>query len=172
MNQNPRQTLTLFVCVGFSMYVFGFSMLQMRQFCLFTYPPSSKWVSSKKMIFFCQNLYLLTVGWSIGFKSWTTWPCMSSYQGLYAKFISIMSPKCSIVENDVELMLMALYAHFLPQQQFSRLFALFLAFHALVYRWGRQFLSLFSLANEHTELMVFLFFQNLLYKKFFLNNNH
>ena len=32
--------------------------------------------------------------------------CMASYQGLYAKFISMMSLKCSIVENDGELMLM------------------------------------------------------------------
>ena len=36
---------------------------------------------------------------------------MASYQGLYAKFVSMMSPKCSIVENDGELMLMALHAH-------------------------------------------------------------
>ena len=32
--------------------------------------------------------------------------CMASYQGLYAKFVSIISPKCSIVENNGELMLM------------------------------------------------------------------
>ena len=37
------------------------------------------------------------------------WLCTASYQGLYAKFVSMMSPKCSIVENDVELMLMALH---------------------------------------------------------------
>ena len=54
--------------------------------------------------------------------------CMASYQGLYAKFVLIISPKCSIIENDGELMLMAIHAHFLPQQQFSRLYALFLAF--------------------------------------------
>ena len=30
----------------------GFSMPQMRQFCLFTYPPRSKWASYAKMIFF------------------------------------------------------------------------------------------------------------------------
>ena len=39
---------------------------------------------------------------------------MASYQGVYAKFVSMMSPKCSIVENDGELVLMALYKHFLP----------------------------------------------------------
>ena len=40
----PRstQTVTRFVCVGFSMYACGFSMPQMRQFCLFTYPTRSK----------------------------------------------------------------------------------------------------------------------------------
>ena len=42
-----------------------------------------------------------------------------------------------------KLMLMAPHAHFLPQQQYSRVYALFLGFHALVSRWGCQFLSLF-----------------------------
>ena len=36
-----------------------------------------------------------------------------------------------------------------------------LAFHASVYRWGCQFHSLYSQDNEHTELKVLLFFQNL-----------
>ena len=71
-----------------------------------------------------------------------------------------MFSKCSIVENDGELILMALHAHFLPQQQYSRVYALFLAFHTLVYRWGCQFLALFSQDNEHTKLTVLLFFQN------------
>ena len=66
--------------------------------------------------------------------------CVASYQGLYAKFVSMMSPKCSIVKNDGELMLMALHTHFLPQQQYTRVYALFLAFHALVYRGGCQLL--------------------------------
>ena len=42
--------------------------------------------------------------------------CMASFQGLYTKGVSMMSPKCSIVENDCELMLIALHTHFLPQQ--------------------------------------------------------
>ena len=58
------------------------------------------------------------IGWSIGFNCWTN--CVASYQGLYAKFVSKMSPKCSIVENDSELTLMALHTHFLPQQHYSR----------------------------------------------------
>ena len=36
---------------------------------------------------------------SIGFNPWTIELCMASYQGLYAKFVSIMPPKCSIVDN-------------------------------------------------------------------------
>ena len=71
-----------------------------------------------------------------------------------------MSSKCSIVENNDELMLMALHTHFLPQQQYSQVYALLLAFHALVYRWGCQLLSLFSQDNEHTELTVLLCVQN------------
>ena len=34
---------------------------------------------------------------------------MASNQGLYAKFVSMMSPKYSIAENDGELMMMALH---------------------------------------------------------------
>ena len=41
--------MTRFGCVGFSMYACGFSVLQMRQFCLFTYAPRSKWASSEKI---------------------------------------------------------------------------------------------------------------------------
>ena len=44
--------MTRFGCAGFSMYACGFYVSQMRQFCLFTYPPRSKWTSSEKMIFF------------------------------------------------------------------------------------------------------------------------
>ena len=60
------------------------------------------------------------------------WDGMASYHRLYAKFISMMSSKCSIVENDDELMLMTLHAHFLRQQQYSRLYAFFLAYHAFI----------------------------------------
>ena len=35
LDQNPQLTVTRFGCVGFSMYAFGFSVSQMRQFCLF-----------------------------------------------------------------------------------------------------------------------------------------
>ena len=96
---------------------------------------------------------------------------MASYQCLYAKFVSMKSLKCSIIEKDSELMLMGLHAHFLLQQQYSRVNALFLAFHALVYRCGCQFLSLFSEANVHTELTILLFFQKL-YAIFAHNMQH
>ena len=59
LNQNPYQTATGFGCVGFLMYAWGFSVPQMRQFCLFTYLPRSEWASSEKMIFFWQNRHLL-----------------------------------------------------------------------------------------------------------------
>ena len=54
LDQNPHQTVTRFEWVGFSMYACGFSVPQMRQFCLYTYPPRSKWASTEKIIFFCQ----------------------------------------------------------------------------------------------------------------------
>ena len=54
LDQNPHQTVTSFGCVGCSMYACAFSVSQMQQFCLFTYPPRSKWASSEKIIFFAQ----------------------------------------------------------------------------------------------------------------------
>ena len=40
------------------------------------------------------------------------------------------------------------------------MFAPFLAYHALIYRWECQFISLFSQDNKHKELTVHPFFQN------------
>ena len=51
-NQNLHQTVTRFGCAGFSMYACGFSVPQMQQFCLFSYPPRSKWASYEQIIFF------------------------------------------------------------------------------------------------------------------------
>ena len=51
---NLHQTVTRFGCVGFSMYACGFFVPQMRQVCLVTYPPRSKWASSEKKIFFAK----------------------------------------------------------------------------------------------------------------------
>ena len=52
LDQNLHQTVTRFGCVGFSMYACGFSVPQMRQFCMHSYPPRPKWPLSEKMIFF------------------------------------------------------------------------------------------------------------------------
>ena len=54
LDQNPHQIVTRFGCVGFSIYACGVSPPQMRQFCLFTYPPKSKWASSENMIIFAK----------------------------------------------------------------------------------------------------------------------
>ena len=63
LDQNPHQTVTRFGCIGFSMYACGFSVPQMRQFCLFTYPPRPKWVSSEKIFFFAKiNTFCKSIG--------------------------------------------------------------------------------------------------------------
>ena len=54
LDQNSHQTVIRFGCIGFSIYACWFSVPIMRQFCLFTYPPRSKWVSSEKKIFFAK----------------------------------------------------------------------------------------------------------------------
>src|ERR1044071_5460354 len=38
LDQNPHQTVTRCGCIGFSSTACGFSVPQIRQFCLFTYP--------------------------------------------------------------------------------------------------------------------------------------
>ena len=98
------------------------------------------------------------IGWSIGFNSWTfVWRHTKVFMHNFSQWCF----RISIVENNgSHLMLIVLQTHFLSQQQYCRLYALFLAFHALVYRWGCQFLSLFSQDNEHMELTMLLFFQN------------
>ena len=52
LDQNLHQTVTRLKCAGFSINAWRVSVPQMWQFCLFTYPPRSKWASSEKMIFF------------------------------------------------------------------------------------------------------------------------
>ena len=74
LDRLPHQTVTHFGCAQFSMYACGFSVPQMRQFFLFTYPPRSKWASSDKMIFFCQNRHLLYVD-----RKSTSQRCSSEY---------------------------------------------------------------------------------------------
>ena len=50
--------------------------------------------------------------------------CRPSYRGLYAKFSSEKYEECSVPENDKELILMYVQAHFGQQQQCFRLSAL------------------------------------------------
>ena len=53
LDKNPHQIVTRFGRIQrFSMDAYGFSVPQMLQFCLFTYPPRSKRASSEKMILF------------------------------------------------------------------------------------------------------------------------
>ena len=54
LNQNPHQTVTRVGYAGFPIYACGFTVPQMRQYCLFSYPPRSKWASFKKIIFFAK----------------------------------------------------------------------------------------------------------------------
>ena len=93
--------------------------------------------------------------WMVG---WLQLPNQLNFVWRHAKFVYMMSPRTSM--NGDDLMLMALYTNFLQQQQYSRVYALFLTFHALVYLWVCQFISLFSQDNEHTEQTILLFFQN------------
>ena len=73
-----------------------------------------------------------------------------------------MSPKCSIVENDGELMLMALHTHFLPTAAiFLRVLHCFWLFTLWFIDEDASFFHFFfSQDNKHKELTLLLFFQN------------
>ena len=172
LDQNPNQTVTRFGCVGFSMYACGFYVPKFDNFaCLHTSQDQNelhlkRWFSFAKIDIFCKSIADPVS------EAKTHW--MANWLQLLKQFNFVWrhtkvfiqnssqwwSPKCSLVENDGELMLMVLHTHILPHQQYSRVYALFLPFHASVYRWGCQFLSLFSQDNDHKELLVLLFFQN------------
>ena len=111
LDQNPHKTVARFGWVGFCA---GFLCPKCDNFVvLFTYPPRSKWASSEKMIFFAKiGIFCKSMA---GPTPEPIELCVASYQGLYAKCVSMMFPKCSIVENEGELLLMALLTHFLLQ---------------------------------------------------------
>ena len=155
-------------------------MHTLRQFCLFTYPPRSKWASSEETIFFFfWSKSASSVSWSQAHLTAKThwmvnWSipeaielCIASYQGLYAKFVSMMSPKSSIAENDGELMLMALHTHFLPQQQYSwnsfidENASFFHFFHKITNIWSWRCFSSFQILTQfsHTFCNITMIFK-------------
>ena len=134
LDQNPHQTVTRFGCVGFSMYACGFLCPKCDSFASLYTRQDQNELHLKIRFFLSKSASKRnTLDDQLASIPEPIELCVASYQGLYAKFVSIMSPKCSVFENDVDLVLMALRIHFLPQQQYSRVYALFLAFHALVY---------------------------------------
>ena len=161
LDQNPHQTVTCFGCVGFSTYWCRFSVPQMRQFWLFTYPPRSKWTSSEKMFFFLpkslssvswSQAYLAKrklIGWSIGFKSWTNW----TLYGVIPRSL------CKIRLNDVSEMFSCRERRWIDVGTA----AIFLDIRTIFgfSRFGLSMrmpvFSLFSQDNKHMELTVLLF---------------
>ena len=114
------------------MYACEFSVAQMRHFsCLHIRQDQNDlhlkwWFFFGKIGIFCKSI----AGPLSEVKSplMVHWLQLRRHTKVFiAKFASMMSPKCSIVENDGELMLMALHKHFLPHQQYSRWYSLFLA---------------------------------------------
>ena len=83
------------------------------------------------------------IRWSMGLNSWTNWTF----------YVVISRPLCKIRLNDVSEMFNCWERRWIDVDGASHTlsgtagifsgYALFLAFHALVYRWGCQFLSFF-----------------------------
>ena len=82
---------TRFGWVGFSMYACGSSVPHMRQFCLFTYPPRSRWCLSEKIIFFPKSTSSVSGSQAHLAKRKRIGFYMALYQGFYTKFVSIKS---------------------------------------------------------------------------------
>ena len=149
INFASEHTVTLFGCVGFSMNACGFSITQLRQFCFFTYLPRSHWSSLEKMIFFFAKIGVSRFAGPFS-EAKTHW--MVNWLHLLNKLDFIWSHTKVSMQNSSQLCFWNVqllrtvnwcFSHFMPQQQYSWMWALFLAFHALVYRRGCQFLSFF-----------------------------
>ena len=98
------------------------------------------------------------IGWSIGFNSWTNW----TLYGVRPRSL------CKIRLNDVSDMFhcwerrwVDVHTYFLPQQQYSRMYVLFLDFHALVYRWRCQCFSSSKIRTQfsHTFCKITMIFK-------------
>ena len=152
LDQNPHQTVTHFGCVSFSIYVCGFSVPKILQFCLFTYPPRSKCASSVKMTFFFakSGIFCKPIAGPLS-KAITHW--MVNGLQLLNQFYSVWR-HTKVRFNDVSKMINCWERRWIDvdsaSRTLSRVYAL-LASHSWVYRWGCQFRS-------HTELTVLLFF--------------
>ena len=155
--------MTGFGSVDFSMYACGIFVPQMQQFCLFTYPPRSKWASSEKKIFFpksgifCKSiagpLSEAKTHWMVNSLQFLNqWNIQSSIIPrflckilLYASSVGLfwtnwtivygIIPRslCKIRFNNVSEMFKCwerrwIDWHFLPQQQYSWVNALFSLF--------------------------------------------
>ena len=155
LDQNPHQAVTRFGCVGFlcpkcdnsacSHTCQDQNELHLKRWFFLPKSASSEsrlqaHLAKRKRIGWLQLLNQLNFVWH------------------HAKvFISNSSHWCVRNVQLLRTTVTALHTHFLQQQQYSRMYALFLAFRALVYQWWCQFLSLFSQNNEHTELTYAIF---------------
>ena len=99
-NQNPHQTVTHFGCVGFLMYACGFFVPQIRQFCLFIYPP--KWASSENTIFFLEKSKS-SVSWSVAIfpRVVQAWKQPYSFGGRIKLIICRIRHELSVSINDI-----------------------------------------------------------------------
>ena len=133
LNQNPHQTVTRLHTRQYQ------NELHLKRW--FFLPKSAFSVSRSQSHLAMRK----RIGCSIVFNSWSNW----TLYGIIPRSL------CKIRLNDDSKMCTCW-----ERRPYSRVYALFLAFHALVYRWGCQFLLLFWEDNKHIEVTVFLFFQN------------
>ena len=146
---------TRFGCVGFSMYAFGFSVSQMRHFCLFTYPPRSKWASSEMNFFakigifyksFAGSLREAKMHWIV---NWLQLLNQLNFVWRHTKVL--MKNSSQLCLRNVQLLRTTV------NWCWWRLTHTFCHSSNIL---GYQFLSLFSQDSEHTELKELLFFKS------------
>ena len=132
LDQNPHQRVTRSGCVGFSMYVCGFSVPQMRQFCLGHQDRND--LHRKRWYFLSKSASSVS----------RTQAHLTKRKPNWTLYGVIPRSLCKIRLNDVSEMFKCWErrrivvdgaSHILLHQQYcSRVYALFLASHALVYR--------------------------------------
>ena len=107
-----------------------------------TNPPRSKWALSQKILFFAKiGIFCMSIADPLT-ETKTHW--MVNLLQLLNQLNFVWLHTKAFTQNSSQWCFRnALPAHFLPQQQYPPVYALFLVLHALVYRCGCQFLSLF-----------------------------
>ena len=157
--------MTRFGCVGFSTNACGFSVPQVRQFCLCTYLPRSKWASFEKMIFFAKiGIFYKLIAGSLS-EAKTHWMVnwlqpLNQLNFVWRHTKIFMQNSSQLLRTTVNLCWWRFTHPFCHNSNILEGMQCFWLFTLWFIDEDANFFHFFSQDNEHTELTVLLFFQN------------